>query len=57
MENGRVVIDQYSVGSSAKYLCTDGFVLVGDPVRQCQTNGEWTGTAPTCQGKKMQRNM
>ena len=50
----------YSGGSSAllgtaTYSCNTGFRLSGgDTVRTCVgatgSSGEWTGTAPTCQG-------
>ena len=41
---------------TATYSCNTGFGLSGgDTVRTCVgaagSSGEWTGTAPTCQGK------
>jgi len=32
----------------AQYSCQDGFVLVGDQVRVCQEDGNWTGMEPSC---------
>lgn len=32
----------------ATYRCNDGFVRVGDLIRECQENGMWTGEAPIC---------
>ncbi|XP_060107658.1 sushi, von Willebrand factor type A, EGF and pentraxin domain-containing protein 1-like [Heteronotia binoei] len=35
------------VGSVVRYSCKPGFLLVGDPVSVCQSNGRWT-SKPTC---------
>ncbi len=39
--NGRV---------SATYTCSTGYTLIGSSTRTCQTNEQWSGNAPTCQG-------
>lgn len=39
-------------GFVATYICNSGFVLVGSKTRTCQNNGQWTETAPTCQGRE-----
>ena len=36
-------------GSVTTFSCNTGFVLVGQAVVQCQYNGTWNGTAPSCQ--------
>lgn len=51
--NGRVLLTDTSVGSVATYTCFPGFRLVGNQRRTCQTNGQWTGSTPTCSGKAM----
>ena len=38
-------------GSSFHFSCVNGFALIGDSVRHCQTNGDWSGTQPRCVGK------
>ena len=38
------------VGQTATYRCDTGYNLVGDRTRTCQARGNWSGSAPTCQG-------
>ena len=35
----------------ATYSCDTGFNLVGMPQRVCQSDGTWSGSEPTCEGK------
>ena len=35
---------------TATYSCNTGYNLVGDSTLTCQATGNWTGSAPTCQG-------
>ena len=49
--DGSVSISGTIVGSTATYTCNDGFRLQGQSTRTCQTNGEWSGSAPICQRK------
>ena len=37
--------------SRATYTCDRGFVLSGQSVRTCQSDGEWSGRAPECKSK------
>ena len=39
-----------TLGQTATYSCDTGYNLVGDSTRTCQAAGEWSGSAPTCQG-------
>ena len=45
--NGEVTSD----GLTATYTCDEGFSLMGDQVRQCSSEGEWSGEEPTCSGQ------
>ena len=35
---------------TAIYQCNTGYNLVGDSTHTCQATGNWSGSAPTCQG-------
>ena len=35
-------------GSQAVYTCGGGSTLVGDDVRLCQADEQWSGNAPNC---------
>ena len=37
-------------GKTATYSCNTGYNLVGDSTRTCQATGNWSGSAPACQG-------
>ncbi|CAI8052865.1 CUB and sushi domain-containing protein 3 [Geodia barretti] len=50
--NGSVLISGTGVGvyqETATYACKTGFNLVGSLERVCQSDGTWSGSAPTCQ--------
>ena len=49
--NGFVVYSMSTFGATATYLCNEGFDLIGNSTRQCQSNGLWEGVAPVCQSK------
>ena len=51
-ENGWVNITGAERNATAEYYCTEGYRLVnGSPTRTCGEENQWTGIAPTCQGK------
>ena len=35
----------------ANFFCNDGFNMIGDGLRRCEANGEWTGSVPDCKGR------
>ena len=50
-ENGDVSVSGTRVGSSAFYYCFTGYRLIGSSFRTCLSSGNWSGSAPICQGK------
>ena len=48
--NGQVTLTGTTFGSMATYECDSGFTLVGNQVRTCQDDGNWSGTEPVCDG-------
>ena len=47
--------DGTTFGHTATYSCNTGYNLVGDSIRTCQATGNWSGSAPTCQGMLCER--
>ena len=52
--NGRVILTTMTTtfNSEARYTCNSGYIRIGNEIRFCGTNGEWTGNPPTCVGKE-----
>ena len=46
-----------SLGQTANYRCNTGYNLVGNSTRTCQPIGNWSLSAPTCQGVLLLRNI
>ena len=38
-------------GAIASYTCSEGYDLIGDEMRTCQVDGQWTGAELTCMCK------
>ena len=38
-----------TVGDTVEYSCSSGYYLEGAHTRTCQTGGNWTERAPTCE--------
>jgi len=47
--HGRIVGSEREIGAEIEYRCDDGYQLVGDDVRNCSVDGEWSGESPYCQ--------
>lgn len=50
--NGNVAVTQTEFAGVATYSCITGYVLSGGNTRTCLALGMWSGTAPTCRGKR-----
>ena len=46
-ENGQVMFSSTVEGSTATYVCDEGFDLIGND-RQCLSTGSWSGPEPVC---------
>ncbi len=46
--NGSVSTPDTNYGGTASYSCQSGYELNGSSTRTCQSNGSWSGSAPTC---------
>ena len=46
--NGTVVASPTTYGSTADYTCNPSYGLAGTSPRICQSDGNWSGTPPTC---------
>ena len=51
MDNGLRFFFGTTVGEVVTFSCNTGFELQGNPSRQCNSDGNWSGTVPTCLGK------
>ena len=51
--NGQVSVDSNTFGSQANYSCSEGYVLNGNSIRMCQSDGQWSGSEPTCEGQNL----
>ena len=49
--NGKVQLISLDEGSTATYTCDEGFDFTGgDKFRTCQSDGQWSGQEPICEG-------
>ena len=49
--NGRVEQGGNTFGDTAAYICDEGFRVSGTIIRTCLADGQWSGTASTCERK------
>ena len=48
LDNGRVSISGLTPGSTAQYMCNNGYIIVGSSIRTCLPSGAWSDTDPAC---------
>ncbi len=49
--NGNVDLTGVTEGSTATYTCDQRFeIIFGDKLRTCQSDGQWSGDEPICEG-------
>lgn len=57
LQNGSISYDQSDsprpLDTVATHECNDGFELIGVEIRVCSENGQFSGTAPTCECKNL----
>lgn len=51
-KNGKAIYTSLSYNSIVSYECRYGYTLVNDSSRRCGADRKWSGTLPTCKGKK-----
>ena len=51
--DGEVSADGNTFGSQANYSCSEGYVLNGNSTRMCQSDGQWSGSEPLCEGQNL----
>ena len=49
--NGQVLLSTTTFRSIATYSCEEGYILIGIPMRECQSNGSWSEEEPSCESK------
>ena len=49
--NGAREGENFNTGQAVTYSCSAGHKLKGSTIRVCQSDGEWSDTLPSCEGK------
>ena len=49
--NGQISIPATTLGSMATYSCDPGYTLDGNASRICGSDGQWSGSQPSCSGE------
>ena len=51
--DGCVEVPSLKQGTNATYSCNEGYNMMGDSSRTCDSTATWTGNAPTCQSTSL----
>ena len=50
-DNGAISLTGTTFMNTATYSCNVGYTLInGDQIRECRSDGTWSGMQPVCQG-------
>ena len=47
-DHGSIITNGLTYGSMATYSCNTGYTIEGENIRNCQSDGDWSGIIPTC---------
>ena len=50
--NGSIHGEHTTYSNTLRFICDDGFTLVGSTIRKCGANGTWSGVGTVCKGNK-----
>ncbi|XP_048772939.2 protein lev-9-like isoform X3 [Ostrea edulis] len=48
VENGRIEGIDFTFPHSVKFVCNEGYKLMGNETTTCQANGQWSSESPSC---------
>ena len=48
IRNGQIIGDDVTFGAVLEYSCNEGYDLIGEQIRTCQSNKEWSDEQPYC---------
>lgn len=57
IENGRRIGENFIIASSVNYTCDEGYEMVGQARRFCQSDNQWSGQAPKCERESLRRSI
>lgn len=49
IENGKRHGESFTIASSVLYTCNEGFEMIGQARRYCQSDNQWSGQPPQCE--------
>ena len=49
-KNGKRTGNEFGIGSTVSFSCNQGYELIGNSSLTCQSDGQWSGIVPICEG-------